>query len=79
MKLEDGTLNIDLLKKEFEEMMKNAEKNDHIIGSENCSGKFIKFSSNVENGKNLIGAEDTMNTWQMNYITRCYDCFSWGG
>jgi hypothetical protein len=79
MKLEDGTLNVDLLKKEFEEMRKNVEKNDHIIGSENCSGKFIKFSSNVENGKNLIGAEDTMNTWQMNYITRCYDCFSWGG
>jgi hypothetical protein len=51
---------------------------NHIIGSEDCDGRFIKFSKNVVNGKNLTGVEDTMNTWQMNYAIRCYDCFSWG-
>jgi hypothetical protein len=78
MRSQDGTLKFEVWKNTFEDMKQNINKGDHIIWSEDCSGRFIKYSKNVENGKNLTGVEDTMNTWQMNYVTRCYDCFSWG-
>ncbi len=75
----DGTIQYEALKDEFLIRKNSLIQKDHIVGSENCSGRFIKFSKDVINGKNLTWVEDTMNTWQMNYVTRCYDCFSWGG
>ncbi len=75
----DGTIQYEALKNEFLIRKNSLIQKDHIVGSENCSGRFIKFSKDVINGKNLTWVEDTMNTWQMNYVTRCYDCFSWWG
>lgn len=76
--LSDGvTLDIERLFPRFEAMKKSAPKNSHIIGSENCTGSFIKFSHNIVDGKNLMGMEDSMYVRQMNYSRDCHDCFSW--
>ena len=77
MSQEDGTIHVEDLENELNTLKEATVKNNHIIGSENCDGIFIKFSKDVINWKNLTGAEDVMHTWQMNYVTRCYDCFSW--
>ncbi len=77
LKLPDGTLDLEKSIPTFEKLKKNSPPNNHIIGSENCTGSFIKFSHNVIEGKNITNMEDSMYVRHMNYSRDCYDCFSW--